>query len=134
MDRWKEALFIAAVVGVVWRFNGVAADAEEAKTIMQQQVDINSKLAALIEDASDKTDEVNTKLKVYLELYGFDDSTAANWATMPRQAPHDTLGNGIPWTPWIETDSALAVGVKCMFNDSGRVLVDTLWSFRKAKK
>jgi len=125
---WREACVVAAVVLVVWQFQVVKSDASDAKSMMQQQTEINAKLTAIVS-------ENDTRLKIYLELMGFDKEDAHDWAEMPREAPHDSLGNGIARVPWLRTDSAMQVGERLQFNDSGRVLVDTLWDFReKAKK
>lgn len=131
---WREASAIATLVFVIVQFESVKSDAEEAKTIMQQQVEINRQLTAQVDSVRIEGIRASAKVQVYLEMRGVHDTIAAQWAAMPREAPHDSLGNGIPWTPWIEADTGLVVGVKCMFNDSGRVLVDTLWSFRSKKK
>jgi hypothetical protein len=126
-DYWWVLLVFGAVAGWLWDYWGVRADASDAKQAIQQQADINAKLTAIVI-------QNDTKLGVYLELMGFDDSIAREWSELQREAPHDTNGVPIPWDPWLVTDDELQVGCRYMFNDSDRVLVDTLWNFRKAKK
>jgi len=134
-DYWQIVVIALAVVSFGgWlthqQFQIEAAEktANDAQEIAKQQADISAKLSAIVI-------QNDTKLGVYLEIMGFDDSVAREWGELPRSASHDSLGNAIPWVSWLETDSVLQVGVRYMFNDSGRVLVDTLWDFReKAKK
>jgi hypothetical protein len=125
-DYWQIITIALGVLVFGWWLKGIDTKASEAKEIARQQADISAKLSAIVI-------QNDTKLGVYLELMGFDDSIAREWAELPRTAPHDSLGKPIPWEPWLRTDSALQVGERMMFNDSGTVLIDTIWSFRSKK-
>ena len=126
---WREGGFIVGVVLVFLAWNDMKATAGEAKEIMEQQVEINAKLTKLIGDNQDEIRAANTRLEVYLKVYGFDDDIARAWSQMPRDVPTDSAGMVIPWEPWLEVDSLVPPkwGVRYMVDDSGHVLTDTLW-------
>lgn len=126
-DYWQIVVICVAVLGFGWWLKTIDTKASEAKEIAKQQADINAKLTAIVI-------ENDTKLGVYLELMGFDEEIAREWATYPREAPHDSNGAPIPFDPWLVTDAELKVGVRHMFDDSDRVLLDTLWDFSEVKK
>lgn len=122
MIKWREAAFVATVVVFVIGWFDMKGDASDAKSIMEKQTSINEELKKANEG-------IKTKLEVYLEVYGFDDSLARIWNKMPRKMPKDSLGRPIPWEPWLETGSPYHTGIRFMVDDSADILIDTLWHF-----
>jgi hypothetical protein len=127
IKKYKEIILIGLMVlGFGWWLRTIDATAGEAKKMAEQNAQINAKLSAIVVES-------NTKLQVYLEIMGFDDEAAREWAEMPRKCPTDTLGHPIIWEPWLEVKEGLDVGIRYMVNDSLDVLIDTLWDFREAE-
>lgn len=126
-DYWLVVGIAVSVLAFGWWLRMVDAKAGEAKSIAIQQAEINAKLSAVVL-AND------VKLSVYLELMGFDDSIAREWSTFPREPQKDSMGRPEMWSPWLEMDSGLQVGVRYMLDDSLELLVDTLWDMRPKDK
>ena len=124
---WPMVIILGAVVGFGVRLELGLVKAGEAKKMAEQNQAINAKLASIVA-AND------AKLQVYLEVMGFDEEIAREWARMPRKCTTDSTGAPILWEPWLEVKHDLDVGIRFMVNDSLDVLIDTLWDFREAKK
>ena len=136
MEKWKEIIFIAFVVGVVWTFNSIRVSAIDAKEkadsvsvkFEKQQVEYQQAIKDL-SSISKSLMSPNQWLNGYLINHGIDSVDAKKWSLMPRC--NEILdSNGVPERTIPCLDESLLPEMGVVNINTGRVCpLDTLWNF-----
>lgn len=129
-EKWKEVIFIAAVVAAALQFYGLKVVAEDAQKKVGQFEQAFQKISQIAESLSDK----NTWLRQYLENHGIDSAKAKQWSQYPKGVIKDSAGNPIPSVPYLDAKDLPEIGIYQFVKSDGKIVViDTLWNFWGAK-
>lgn len=125
IEKWKEILFISAVVAAALNFYGLRTYASEAK----KKVETFEQTFQNIEQIAKSLQDPHTWLRNYLINYGIDSAHAKKWAVIPRcNEIIDSTGLPQESIPCLQDSLLPECGVIQITTSSGIRVLDTLWN------
>ena len=148
IEKWKEILFITAIVAAAWNFYGLKTSAQEASQKVIQFEQTFQKIAEIAEDLKDPS----SWLRNYLINHGIDSLKAKAWSQFPQGTVLDSLNNPVLNIPFLSKPFLPDLGIFMYIENKGEMIedsiqgifrihlnrdtliLDTLWDFRKECK
>jgi len=123
MGKYKEIVFIFAIVMIAITFYGYRTEAKDFKETF-------SNLESIAKDLKDP----NNWLRQYLINHNVDSVKAKTWSLYLKGALVDSSGTPISGIPYLEKDVMPELGIYKVIKDNGEEkTMDTLWDFRSKK-